>query len=323
MLSLQRDGSKLKPMRRGTLVLALSLAAAAVAVALVYSFRSQLPANAVEAGRSSTATAQPQPTLLADVKQDESAAPTELAVTSDEPSPNEPVDERRARRVDPRDEAADRERDRKSALDEVKIAYTLLFKDLGLPKEDEKALTDLLVDIWLESAWTSHQSGRTISVEERSDRISAVIGPEKLEQFLALEENGPAYWETYQIALLLQRRGVPTTPAQRDGLFDVLVDVRSQYPVTRPPEEIDPNSAEYIANIHRQQDDFDRHIIELAPGVLSPTQVAYLFQAYDRMSRERTELFEWQKKMKAEHPEQNTGWMSPARWNPPTRRNPE
>jgi hypothetical protein len=258
------------------------------------------------------------------VTQDPSAAaPAAAPARASGPSPNEPVAERSAQRVDARDEATRRERDKKHALDDVRITYTLLLKDLGLPEQDEKDLIALLVDLQLESAWTSYQKGRTISAEERSERISAVIGPEKLEQFLALEENRPAYWETYQIALLLQRRGTPTTPAQRDGLFDILVDVQAQYPATRPPEELDPNSAEYIAHIHRQQDDFDRHVIELAPGVLSPTQVGYLFQAYDRMSRERIELLEWQKKMKAEHPEQNTGWMSPARWNPPTRRNPE
>jgi len=315
VLSPQCGGSKLKPMRRGTLVLALSLAA--VGGTLFYGLGSAPPPSPVEASPPTTATVQAQPTSPTEVTQDASAgAPPEAAASRDEPSPNEPVDERRVRRVDPRDEATRREQDRRSALDEVKIAYTLLFKDLGLPKEDETALSDLLVDMWLEGAWTSYQQGRTISVEERSDRISAVIGPEKLEQFLALEQNGPAYWETYQIALLLQRRGVPTTPAQRDALFDILVDVRAQYPIARPPDDLDPNSAEYLAHIHRQQDDFDRHVIELAPGVLSPTQVAYLFQAYDRMSRERIDLFEWQKKMKAEHPEQDTGWMSTARWNP-------
>jgi hypothetical protein len=304
--------------------LASSLAAAAVAGAFFYGLQSSPPKSPVEARPLSTATAQAQPTSPTDVEQGVSAAvPTETTATPDAPPPDQPVTERSARPRDPRDEATRREQDRRSTLDDVKIAYTLLFKDLRLSEQDEMDLIALLVDLQLESAWTSYQKGRTISAEERSERISAVIGPEKLEQFLALEQNRPAYWETYQIALLLQRRGVPTTPAQRDGIFDILVDVRSQYPATRPPAEVDPSSAEYIAHIHRQQDDFDRHVIELAPGVLSPTQVSHLFQAYDRMSRERIDLFEWQKKMKAEHPEQNTGWMSPARWNPPSRRNPE
>lgn len=304
--------------------MALSLAAATVAGALVYGLRSQPPSGPVAAPQSRTETAPPQPSSPAEVERNVSAgAPKEATSTPDEPSPNDIVDEGGARRRPPLDEATQRERDRRYALDEVKIAYTLLFDDLDLPEQDEKELIALLVEMQMEAAWNSYQRGRTISEQERSDRISAVIGPEKLEQFLALEENRQAYWETYQIALLLQRRGVPTTPTQRDGVFDMLVDVRAQYPYTPPPEQLDRNSAEYMAQILRQTDDFDRHVIELAPAVLSPTQVAYLFQAYDRMSRERIDLFEWQKKMKADHPDQNTGWMSPARWNPPTRRNPE
>jgi len=287
---------------------------AAVVGALVY-LRAQPPSSPAEVDRSSTVQREPaSPTDVVQVESD--GGRNEATAAPDERPPKERVDERSARRWPPVDEATQRERDRRYALDEVKIAYTLLFKDLGLAEQDQKDLIALLVDMQTEKAWTSYQRGRTISQQERSDRISAVIGAEKLERFLALEENGPAYYETYQIALLLQRRGVPTTPAQRDEMFDILVDVRAQYPMTSPPEELDRNSAEYMAHVLRQTDDFDRHVIELAPGALSPTQVAYLFQAYDRMSRERIDLFERQKRMKADRPDQNIGWVSPARWNP-------
>jgi hypothetical protein len=241
-------------------------------------------------------------------------APTE-ATAPDERQTSDPVDEPRARRSTLADEATQRELLKKSALDDVRIAYTLLFEDLDLPEEDEKDLIALLVEMQTERAWTSYQRGRTISEQERSDRISAVIAPEKLEQFLALEKNGREYWETYQIALLLQRRGVPTTPTQRDDMFDILVEVRAQYPFTSPPAELDRNSDEWIAYMLRQTDDFDRHVIELAPSVLSPTQVAYLFQAYDRMARERIDLVESQKNRKADNPAQNVGWMTPGRWS--------
>lgn len=309
-------------MRRGTLVLASSLAAAAVAGALVY-LRSQPPSSLVEATRSSTETAEQQPPSRADVSRGLSAGEPIVAAAPDEQRPTLPVDEPTARRSTLADEATQRELLKKSTLDDVRIAYTLLLKDLSLPEQDEKDLIALLVDMQTERAWTSYQKGRKISEQERSDRIAAVIGEQKLEQFLELEKNGQAYWETYQIALLLQRRGAPTNPAQRDEMFDLLVDVRAQYPTTPPPEQLDRNSAEYMAHILRQTDDFDRHVIERAPGVLSPTQVAYLFQAYDRMSRERIDDFEWQKKMRADRPDQDFGWMTPARWNPPSRRNPE
>jgi hypothetical protein len=249
------------------------------------------------------------------VKQDVSVSvATEATATPDEPSRNDRVDERSVR-GDPRDEATRREQDRRSTLDEVKIAYTLLLEDLGLPEQDEKDLMALLVDMRMEGLWSSYQEGRTISAQERSDRISAVIGPEKLEQLLTLERNGQEYWETYQIALLLQRRGVPTTPAQRDEVFDILVEVHERYPFTKPAE-LDERSEQYIRDVLRQLDDTDRHVVELAPSVLSPTQVAHLFEAYDYMSRERVNDVEFVKKWKIQHPGDDPGWITSARWNP-------
>jgi hypothetical protein len=225
--------------------------------------------------------------------------------------PSEPVDERGARRGAPLDEATYRERDRQEALREVLIGYTLLFEDLDLPEQEKKDLIALLVEMQTDS----YQSGRTISDQERSDRISAVIGPEKLEQFLALEKNGREYWETYQIALLLQRRGVPTTPTQRDGVFDILVEVHERYPFTNPAG-LDQGSEEYIDEVLSQLDDTDRHVVELAPSVLSPTQVAHLFEAYDYMSRERVDDVEFVKKWRIQHPSEDVGWMYSGPWNP-------
>jgi hypothetical protein len=286
--------------------LASSLAAAAVAVAFVYGLRSHPAASPVEVSPSPPATAEEQHTPPTETEQDASAvAPTLSTATPAEPSPSDPVDQRRARRTPPLDEATARELDRRHALDEVRIAYTLLLDDLDLPEQDEKDLIALLVDMRLESAWTSYQNGRTISAEERSDRISAVIGPEKHEQFLALEKNGREYWETYQIALLLQRRGVPTTPAQRDGVFDILTEVRDRYPVTRP-EGLDPNSLEYLEYGLTQLDEFDRHVIELAPSVLSPRQVVHLFNEYDYMRRERASSLEQQRKSRIDRPDDTT-----------------
>jgi hypothetical protein len=300
-------------MRRGTLVLASSLAAAVVVGALVYAPHSQPPPSSLEA------TEQAQP---ADVTQAISAgAPKEATTTRDEQSPADPAEERSARRGTPVDEAAERERDRKAALEDVVVGYLLLLEDLDLPKQDLKDLIALLAEMQTESAWTSYQRGRTmqrgrtISEQERWDRIAAVIGLEKLAQFLTLEQHGREYRETYQIALLLQRRGVPTTAAQRDKLFDILVEVHERYPITKPAD-LDERSEEYIEEVLRQADDTDRHVIELAPSVLSPTQVAHLFEAYDYMSRERMDDVAMQKKWRIEHPGTDVGWMTSARWNP-------
>jgi hypothetical protein len=303
--------SKLVAMRRATFVLG-SVVAAAVAAALLYDRDSLPPTTAAHPGQTEAVP----PPAAAEPNEFDTASKEEAGAQNQRPPSLNVNDEIRRQRVPQLDEATQREQDRKAALEQAVIDYLLLLEDLGLPKQGLKDLIALLAEMQTESAWTSYQRGRTISEQERSDRIAAVIGAEKLAQFLALEQNGAAYSETYRIALLLQRRGAPTTAAQRDGMFDILVDVRAQYPYTSPPEELDPKSAEYMAYRLRQTDDFDRHVIARAPSVLSPTQVAYLFQAYDRMSRERIDAFEWQKKMRATRPDQDLGWITPARWNP-------
>jgi hypothetical protein len=292
--------------------LALSLAAAAVAGAVGYGCQSQPPSNQAQAPRSAAETTQAHPTSSVVVP----GALKEAAATSDEQSQNAPVLEPSTRRLTPADEAAQRERTRKSALDDVRIGYTLLLEDLDLPEPDKKDLIALLVDMQVERVWTSYQRGRTISAQERSDRISAVIGPEKLEQFLALEENAQAYWDTYQIALMLQRRGLPTTETQRDAVFAILVDVRAQYPSTSPSPELDRTSEEWIEHVLRQHDEHDRHVIELAPTALSPNQVVRLFEQYQSMSRQRVASVEVFRKLKAEHPDRFRGWgYTPGSWN--------
>ena len=130
-----------------------------------------------------------------------------------------------------------------------------------------------------------------------------------------LQQNQQAYWETTQIARLLRRRGIPLTETQRDGVFDILVEVHERYPSTKPTE-LDEHSEEYIKEVLRQIDDTDRHVVELVPSVLSPTQVAHVFEAYDYMSRERINDVETAKKWRIQHPGADVGWVTSARWNP-------
>lgn len=315
VLSPQRGGSKLIAMRRATFVLASVLAAAVVA-ALLYDRDSLPPSTAAQPGQTEAVQPQQTPSAATERNGLDTGSKEEAAAQNQQPPSSNVNDEIRRQRRPELDEATQREQDRKSALNNVVIGYWLLLEDLDLPKQDALDLIALLADMQTEQGWTSYQRGRTIGEQERSDRISAVIGPEKLEQFLALEKNGQAYSETYEIALLLQRRGVPTTAAQRDGVFEILVEVRDRYPSTRPPADLDQNSDEYIAHVLTQYDEFDRHVVELAPSLLSATQVGHLFEAYDYMSRERIADVAMQKKWRLEHPGADVGWVTPARWNP-------
>jgi hypothetical protein len=181
-------------------------------------------------------------------------------------------------------------------------------------------LVTVLAELQVDAAWIGGQDGewlkrgRTIGARERHERIAAAIGERKLDELLVLEVNLASYSETQDIASLLRRKQVPLTETQRDGLFEILVEVRDRYPDTDP--DVDHRSLEYIDQRVAEMDDFDRHVIELAPSVLSATQVARLSEEYQWMARQRIDSIEMQKKRRIERPDDDVGWAMPARWNP-------
>jgi hypothetical protein len=319
VLSPQRGGSKLIAMRRATFVLASVLAAAVLAGALLYG-RDSPPFSAAP---DQPEAAQPQqtPSTATEPKGSDSAPIDEGTPARSQPPSSSSINDeiRRRRRPEP-DEATLRADIRKEATREIRESYALLFEDLDLSPRDLGELETVLIDMQVESTWSATSTfeirGREISQQERYDRIAAVVGDQKLVEFLALHENIRAYGETTQIERLLRRKDVPLTETQRDGVFEILVDVHTRYPFEEPPPELDRQSDEYIEHILTQTDDIDRHVVELAPNVLSPTQVAHLFNAYDFMSRDRRSDVEMQKKRRAAGDPLYTraGWMTPGRW---------
>jgi hypothetical protein len=244
---------------------------------------------------------------------------TTLAPDAQPPSPStaDRGDDRQSRRPD---EATMRKSIREIATRDIRDGYTLLLEDLELPPAQNEELVALLIEMQIEStSWTpsgaSQMRGRDIGQQERYDRIATVIGEQKLIQLLELEENRQAYWETQQIATLLRRRGVPLVESQRDRMFEILVEVRDRYPpMPQPSGDVDP--VEAIDQVLRQLDEFDRHVMELAPSALSQGQVLHLFDAYQRMSRERIDHVERQKKRHAADPDQPFVGGTPGRWSP-------
>jgi hypothetical protein len=57
------------------------------------------------------------------------------------------------------------------------------------------------------------------------------------------------------------------------------------------------------------------NLVELAPSVLSPTQVVHLFDAYQAMSDDRANSVEQQKKRKAGRSPEDLSWSFPALWS--------
>ena len=217
---------------------------------------------------------------------------------TDGPSDTSAADRRATCGVASADENPACERLRQQAMRDIQAAYSLLFEDLDLPTQEQADLVALLAQMQSEGAWTSDTRGRTISAQERSDRIADLIGDPKLQEFLALESNLVAYSESQRIALLLQRNSVPLTQTQREGLFDILVGVRDWYQA--PPAKIE--SIEQLEQFLIQLDEYERHVVELAPSVLSANQVVHLFERYQRGSRLRADALALQRKFRAEHP---------------------
>ena len=67
--------------------------------------------------------------------------------------------------------------------------YALLLERLDLTPSERDALISLLVEIRVAATHSACVRGINIDQQDRSDRITAIIGHRKLEQLLALAKN--------------------------------------------------------------------------------------------------------------------------------------
>ncbi len=188
-----------------------------------------------------------------------------------------------------------RQRERQRLASELPAAYSLLFQHLALTQDDQDALIDAFLEVQMSSG--THTA---VSDQERSQRIAAIIGVAKLEQFLELERNFASYAELSKLESLLGRNGVPLSAVQREGMFKILVDVRNRYEPLR--SDAQEGSIEHIENILAGMTEYERLVVELAPSVLSSKQTVYLSEQYQYLSYQRGNDLEWQRKRRAEHP---------------------
>jgi hypothetical protein len=199
---------------------------------------------------------------------------------------------------------------------DIQGTYSLLLEHLGLTAKEKDALLSLLIEMrmagtWISSRSESIQKGKAMNEHERSDRIAAIIGDAKLQQFLALERNLGSYHELGKIGSLLQQNGAALTDTQREALFKSLVEVRGW---TKPaPPDVKRDSIEFLEHQLAQRSENERHVIELASGLLSPNQLVYLDEQYQYLSYERAKNLEWQKKKRAENPDFPLGF--PVVWS--------
>jgi hypothetical protein len=84
-------------------------------------------------------------------------------------------------------------------------------------------------------------------------------------------------------------------------LFEILVEVRDQY-WTELPVGIEADSIEAQEYRRTQRSEFERHVMELAPSVLAPDQLVFLDQQYQRLSYQRANDLEIDRKGRAQDP---------------------
>jgi hypothetical protein len=294
---------------------AIVVAASAVAIATIdwggeYD-RLSSESNAIESERGEATQSQENSSLDAGLKE---------LVSETTVAPEAPLDDRGNQTVPEVDEGVARkiaEEEafiREQAIRSVSEAYSLLFHDLELDSREKDDLSSLLVEDYIASTWTQYKRGETIDKEEQSRRIAAIIGDTELQQFRALEQNIRSYWEVQKIASLFERNGVPVTGTQTDELLTLLIETRNQNK-PRPPSDAESRSIEYFEYKLSQMDEYQRHVMELAPSVLSPEQVVLLSEQYQHLSFQRSDALESQKQRRADHPTEDLPLAYPAPWS--------
>ena len=210
------------------------------------------------------------------------------------------------------DEETSRKMVRERATRDVRKSYPLLLEDLDLTPSEKEALLSFLIEDRIARTTTDYVRGKPRNEHELSNRIAAIIGDPKLQQFLALERNLSEYGEVQNIRSMLQQNGVPLTDTQRDELLKILIGTRNQLK-TMPPADVKRDSIEYLEYRLTQEDDYDRFVLELAPSVLSSKQVLYLFKQNQYLSEKRAYALEVQRKARADPTSENIPLSYPAR----------
>jgi hypothetical protein len=216
----------------------------------------------------------------------------------------------------PRTNFVDADTDRKMVREEATLdiqrVYPFLLEGLDLTASETDALLSFLIEDLIARTRTRYASGIGMDEHERSNKIAAIIGDFKLQQFLALERNRREYSEIQKVGSMLQEKGVPLSDTQRDELLKILVTTRNQIDPMLPVDS-KHRSMETFELILTLEDDYDRLVMELAPSVLSSKQVEYLFERYQTMSYKRAYALEWQKQQRADDPARNLPLMYPSR----------
>ena len=201
---------------------------------------------------------------------------------------------------------------REGATRDVPKLYSLLLENLDLAPSEKDALLALLIEARIASTTTPYSPGKDIDEQDRSNRIAAIIGDPKLQQFLALERNLGSFAEVQYVEAVLQQNAIPITEAQRDRMLEILIDVQNQE-LTLPGADAERGSIEYLEHRLAEMDERERLVLEQAASVLSAEQVRYMFARNQRLSYQRADALETQQKARADESTEDLPLWYPGR----------
>lgn len=201
---------------------------------------------------------------------------------------------------------------REEATRDVEKSYGLLLADINLTKDEHDALISTLVEDRISRTTTPYRRGKPQAEHERLKKIADIVGPPRLEQFLALERNLWAYAEVQAVGSDLRLNRVPLTETQEDRLLKMLIETRELYKPTAP-QKTTHGSLQRLEERLIEQNEYERHVLELAVSVLRTRQLQLLSEHYQYRSEQRTKALEMQEKVRATNPGEDSILWYPAR----------
>lgn len=232
---------------------------------------------ALSPGRAATSERMTSP--LQSIDGDRSSSGTDV--------PRNPASDEAARK-------AAEEKAREVVARRIQANYSLLISEMNLSETETERLLAALVEYQLLTLSTEYAERQYLEERERQPRLLSVLGDARLRHFLELERNLSAYGEAYKINRMLEQNGAPLSTEQVSQLVEVLVQVKSQSEV-RSDKDGSGGLLNYLEDKISARSEFERHVLELAPSVLTPKQTIYLHEQYEFLSYQRANSLESQR----------------------------
>lgn len=204
---------------------------------------------------------------------------------------------------------------REETMEYVQKAYSLLLGHLGLTESEKVAMIEFLVEVQMSTTMACNYDPQPIEEQDRLNGIAAIVGDERLRQFLTLEENIYSYGEVQYMEEIAELYDIPMTDAQLDQMLAILIDSKKQK-LDLPGANYETRTIEWVEYRLAELDERNRLVFEQASSVLSAEQLRYIYEQYQRDSYRRADSLEQQKRALADESIPDLPPHFPARGTP-------